>query len=65
MMNTTQSALCPPPMSWRRKMSMKQVIAIQIHATQAKKSIIDQRNSRNGKSASAIGICRPLSLSLS
>ena len=48
MMNTTQSALCPPPMSWRRKMSMKQVIAIQIHAIQAKKRIIVQRTSRNG-----------------
>ena len=54
MMNTTQAALCPPPMSSRRKMSMKQVIAIQIHANQAKNRIIVQRTSRNGKSASAI-----------
>jgi hypothetical protein len=35
-------------MSWRRKMSTKQVIAIQIHATQAKNRIIVQRTSRNG-----------------
>ena len=47
MMNTTQSALCQPPMSWRRKMSMKQVIAIQIQANQAKKTTIVQKTSPN------------------
>ena len=48
MMNTTHSALCPPPMSSRRKMSMKQVTAIQIQANQAKKTTIVQKRSKNG-----------------
>src|SRR3954454_15808855 len=50
MMNTTQAAFPPPPMSSRRKMSVKQVIAIQIHANQAKNRIIVQKTSRNGYS---------------
>ena len=35
-------------MSCRRKMSMKQVIASQIHSTKAMKISIDQSTSRNG-----------------
>ena len=35
-------------MSWRRKTSIRTVIAIQIQITQAKKMIIVQRMFRNG-----------------
>ena len=46
--NTTHIALPQPPMSWRRKMSLRTMITIQIHATQAKKISIVPMSSRNG-----------------
>ena len=44
----TQSAFVKPPMSWRRKTSIRTVITIQIQITQKKKMIIDQKTSMNG-----------------
>ena len=48
MMNTHQIAFLKPEASWRRKMSLKIAMTIQIQATQQKKMIIDQNRSRNG-----------------
>ena len=44
----TQNALNQPDMSRRRKRSMKTVIAIQIHTTQAMKIRIVQKMFRKG-----------------
>ena len=44
----THAALAQPLMSWRRKMSTRTVITIQIQITQKKKMIMDHRTSMNG-----------------
>src|SRR3954447_13129751 len=45
---TTHAAFATPPMSRRRKTSVRITTIIQIQTTQAKKMIIDQRTPRNG-----------------
>jgi hypothetical protein len=45
---TTQRAFTHPEISRRRKTSMRTVMAIQIHATHAKKMRIVQKMLRNG-----------------
>ena len=47
-MNTHQAAFAQPPMSRRRKTSVKITTIIQIHTTHAKKMIIDHKMSMNG-----------------
>ena len=46
--NTVQAAFAHPPMSWRRKTSLRIAIRNQIQITQRKKMHIDQNTSRNG-----------------
>ena len=47
-MKTIHAAFDQPEMSWRRKMSLRIRIIIQIQTTQLKKRIIVQKTSRNG-----------------
>ena len=48
MMKNVHNAFEPPPMSWRRKTSLRIAIRNQIQITQRKKMIIVQNTSRNG-----------------